>query len=192
LERALKPAETSALVYEVEKIHHGTPSGIDNTVIAYEQPVYFVRGAPTGPVPLSVGAPFLLLVGDTGRPSPTKQLVSFVRARRKQDREQVDAIIDRIGAIARQARDAIEAGQVEALGPLMTENHRLLAELGVSSPPLDTLVAAACQAGALGAKLSGAGQGGNMVALVPPDVEGAVARALRQAGAARVLQTAVE
>ena len=189
--QALEPAEVSTLVYEVEKIHHGTPSGIDNTVIAYGRPVYFVRGVPSGPMPLSVGAPFSLLIGDTGLPSPTRQLVSSVRARREQDRTECDGILKRIGSIARRGRRAVEAGQVRRLGPLMTENHRLLVELGVSSSALDALVDAAREAGALGSKLSGAGQGGNMLALIPPSAGGRVERALREAGAVRVIRTAV-
>ena len=191
LGHALEPAEVSTLVYEVEKIHHGTPSGIDNTVIAYEQPVYFVRGGPLEPVPLSVGAPFSLLIGDTGLPSPTKRLVSSVRARRERDRTECDAILERIGSITRRGRRAMEAGQVRKLGRLMTENHRLLVALGVSSPALDALVDAAREAGAMGSKLSGAGQGGNMLALIPPSAAGRVTRALQEAGAVRVIRTAV-
>jgi len=189
--RPLEPSEVSDLVYDVERIHHGTPSGIDNTVIAYEQPVYFVRDARSGPVPLSVGTPFRLLIADTGLPSPTRQLVSQVRERREHDRERYDAILERIGGITRRARCAIETGEVRDLGPLMTENHQLLVDLGVSSPALNALVDAARQAGAMGAKLSGAGQGGNTVALIPPAAEGRVGRALNEAGAARVIRTDV-
>jgi len=191
LGHALEPADVSALVYAVEKIHHGTPSGIDNTVIAYEKPVYFVREARVGPSPLSVGAPFRLLIGDTGLPSPTRRLVDRVRARREEDRAGCDAILEQIGSVARRGRRAIEEGRVGDLGPLMTENHRLLVELGVSSPALDALVNAACSTGATGSKLSGAGQGGNMLALAPPGAEGPVTRALRDAGAVRVIETTV-
>ena len=189
LGRSLATAEVSALVFEVEKIHHGTPSGIDNTVVAYEQPVYFMRGETVER--LSVGDPFTLLIGDTGIRSPTKRVVGQVRGSWKRRPARYDALFDQIGDIASQARRAIEAGRVDALGPLMDDNHELLIELGVSSPELDELVEAARFSGAMGAKLSGAGQGGNMVALVEDDCVEDVTEAVREAGAVRVIRTRV-
>ena len=98
---------------------------------------------------------------------------------------------DRIGEIAVAAREGIERGQVEMLGELMDENHALLREVGVSCPELDCLVAAARDGGALGAKLSGAGWGGNMIALVTEATQGRVDMLLRLAGATRVMITEV-
>lgn len=187
----LSCAEVSELVFEVEKLHHGTPSGIDNTVIAYEQPVYFVRTAASGPRLMSVGGPFTLLIADTGLPSPTKQLVSRVRERWEGDRARYETVFRRIGDITREAYRRIETGDVDALGPLMDKNHALLIELGVSSPTLNRLVDAARDAGASGAKLSGAGQGGNVLAQVDPEVAEDVAGRLREAGAARVIRASV-
>jgi mevalonate kinase len=192
LGHSLAPAEVSGLVYEVEKIHHGMPSGIDNTVIAYEQPVYFVRGESSVPALMSVGAPFMLLIADTGLPSPTRRLVDRVHRGWQRDPIRYQDLFECIGDIARNARRQIESGVIDSLGPLMNENHALLIELGVSSATLDRLVAAARAAGALGAKLSGAGQGGNMVALVDVATVHDVRVALMTAGAARVVQTTVE
>jgi len=189
LGHTLEPAEVSALVFEVEKIHHGTPSGIDNTVVAYEQPIYFVRGHPVER--LAAGAPFTLLIGDTGTHSPTRKVVGLVRRAWKRNPARCDALFDQMGDLADEARRAIEAGDVDALGPLMDENHALLIELHVSSPRLNELVEAARLAGALGAKLSGAGRGGNMIALVEDDLAKEVAEALREAGAVRVICTTV-
>jgi mevalonate kinase len=189
LGQPLEPKEASELVYEVEKIHHGTPSGIDNTVVAYEKPIYFVRGKPVER--LTVGNPFTLLIADTGNPSPTGKIVGRVRRKREREPAHYDALFDQIGDVADEARRAIESGDVEALGPLMDENHELLIELGVSSSLLDDLVETARLAGALGAKLSGAGQGGNMIALVEDDFADQVAEALRDADAVRVIQTKV-
>ncbi len=189
LGRAFKPAETSTLVFEVEKIHHGTPSGIDNTVVAYEQPVYFVQRQPVER--LTVGAPFTILIGDTGVRSPTKKVVEHVRRGQQREPAHYDALFDQIGDLADEARRAIESGDVDALGPLMDENHALLIELGVSSPKLNDLVETARFAGALGAKLSGAGRGGNMIALVEDDFVEDVTQALREAGAVRVIWTRV-
>jgi len=190
LGRPLSPAEVSALVFEVEKIHHGTPSGIDNTVVAYEQPVYFVRDQPSTIIErLDVGAPFTLLIADTGVPSSTKQVVQDVRLGWQREPARYEALFDQIGDIAEEARRMMEAGDVETLGLLMSENHSLLVELGVSSAALDDLVDTAHFAGALGSKLSGAGRGGNVIALVEDDNVEEVADAW--AGAAQVIRTTV-
>jgi mevalonate kinase len=85
----------------------------------------------------------------------------------------------------------IEGRAAEPLGALLTRNHALLRQLAVSSPELDTLVSAARAAGAQGAKLSGGGRGGNLLALVGEETKAAVAQALREAGAVRVLETRV-
>ncbi|MDE3090707.1 MAG: mevalonate kinase [Chloroflexota bacterium] len=186
----LSIGDISALAYEVEKLHHGTPSGIDNTVIAYEQPVYFVRDQPIES--FRVARPFLIAIADTGVASPTKIAVSDVRRAWESDRARYEALFDQIGAIARDARAAIERGDVDALGPLMNANQARLREIGVSSPEIETLVDAALRAGARGAKLSGAGRGGNVIALVDEANREAIERALIEAGAARVIVTRVE
>jgi mevalonate kinase len=186
---ALTTARISDLAYEVEKIHHGTPSGIDNTVVAHDRPVYFVRGRE--PEPLAIGASVRFLIGDTGIPAPTSQAVGLVRRRWEADPAALEAVFDAIAGLVTQARQALVDGQSAALGDFMNQNHRHLAGLGVSSPDLDRLVLAAGSTGALGAKMSGGGLGGNMVALVSPDRDEAVADALRRAGAVRVIQTEV-
>jgi mevalonate kinase len=169
----LDDATLNAVIYEVEKIHHGTPSGIDNTAIVYERPVYFVREQPIER--LSIAAPMTLVVGDTGKSASTR----------------TQPVLDAIGEIVRMARVALEQGDAPALGDLMTRNHALLQRLTVSSPELDTLVAAALAVGALGAKLSGGGRGGNMIALVMPEKISQVTAALRDAGAVQVFATEV-
>ncbi len=189
LGHTLETWAVSALAFEIEKIHHGTPSGIDNTVVAYEQPVYFVREQPIQR--LNVDTPFTLLVGDTGMRSSTKKTVGRVRRGWKRDPARYDALFDQIGDIVDQARQAIETGDVNALGSMMDDNHERLIKLGVSSPELDTLVEAARFAGAMGAKLSGAGRGGNMIALVEDDVAEEVTEALLEAGAKQVIGTTV-
>jgi mevalonate kinase len=189
LGRPLPDEQVNALAYEVEKLHHGTPSGIDNTVITYGQPVYFVKGRPIET--LRVGAPFTLVVGDTGVAAPTRESVADVRRLRQTDPARWEAVFDRIGGIAARARLAVESGETSALGPLMDENHALLQELTVSGPELDRLVAAARGSGARGAKLCGGGRGGNMIALVDPGCQTAVARALEAAGARRTILTTI-
>ncbi len=187
--RDLGPEELSALVFEVEKLYHGTPSGIDNTVIAYERPVYFIKGQP--PQPFHIAHPFTLAIADTGIASPTKIAVADVRRAWQADRDRYERLFDRVGEIVQAARRAIEEGNVDALGPLLDENHRLLQEIGVSSAELDRLAGAARAAGAQGAKLCGAGRGGNLIALIRPDQARSVSEALRAAGARSIIVTQV-
>ncbi|MFH1183824.1 MAG: mevalonate kinase [Chloroflexota bacterium] len=165
LGRPLADDQVSAYAFEIEKLHHGTPSGIDNSVIAHARPVYFVKGRPIEM--LHVREPFTVVIGHTGVPAPTRESVADVRRLWESDPAALDVVLDGIGAVARMAREAIETGMWRHLGPLMNENHALLQRLTVSSPELDRLVLAARRAGALGAKLSGGGRGGNMIALAP-------------------------
>ncbi len=182
--------ELSALVFETEIVHHGTPSGIDNSVITYNQPVYFVRGSPVEV--LRVRRPILLAIADTGVPSPTRLAVANVRSAWEADRQRYEGWFDRIGAIAAMARRAMETGQVSTLGGLMNQNQELLRLIGVSSPELETLISAALRAGAIGAKLCGAGRGGNMIALVNDESASWVASRLEEAGAVRVMVTRLD
>jgi mevalonate kinase len=184
------PADTvSRLAYKVEKIHHGTPSGIDNTVVTYAKPVYFVKNEPIET--FTIAQPFTIVIGDTGIRSPTKETVSDVRLSRQLDPERYDLLFAAVGSITRTARQAIEGGYQERLGPLMDENHALLQEMGVSSPELDLFVSRARQAGALGAKLSGGGRGGNMIALTTPEQAETVSLAIHDAGAVNTITTTV-
>jgi mevalonate kinase len=189
-ERSLSDEQVSAIAHEVEKLHHGTPSGIDNTVIAYAKPVYFVRGEPIQT--FSVARPFYLVIADTGQAAPTRESVGDVRKLWEADKSRWEAVFDKVGEVVQEARSAIESGQTSRLGPLMDANHALLQEMTVSSPELDRLVLAAKTAGADGAKLSGGGRGGNMLALVHPKEKApAIAESLRKAGAKNVIITQV-
>lgn len=184
-------ASVAALVYQSEQQLHGTPSGIDNTVVAYEQPIWFERRDGTPRVALlTLAAPLRLVVGDTGVRSATYRPVGAVRAAWQADPATYAAYFAEVAGIVRAARAALLAGDVVRLGALLNDNQRVLHAIGVSSPELERLTAAAVQAGAHGAKLSGGGWGGVMLALVTDDAQAAqVAAALRAAGATRVWDT---
>ena len=173
--------EVNAFTYEIEKLHHGTPSGIDNTVITYARPVYFARGRPIET--FRVAQPFTMVIGDTGISASTKESVNDVRKLWAADKAKWEGVFDEIGRIAMQARDAIENGTKKKLGELMNQNHALLQGMTVSSPELDKFVHSACEAGALGAKMSGGGRGGNMIALVEEEDVAGVIEALKSSGA---------
>jgi mevalonate kinase len=159
-------------------------------VVTYVRPVFFTRGQPIET--FKIAAPFTIVIGDTGVPSPTRETVTDVRIAWQADPNRFERLFAAAGRIARTARQAIENGYPQRLGPLMDENHFLLQEMGVSSPELDHLVAAAREAGASGAKLSGGGRGGNMIALVEAPAAEAVSEAIRHAGAVNTIVTTVQ
>jgi mevalonate kinase len=186
----LPDEQVSAIAFEVDKVYHGTPSGIDNTVITFGEPIYFIKDQPF--TLLAPASPLDFLIADTGVRSSTRKMVLGLRERWQQEHANYEKYFEAIESIVVQARASIEAGDPLTLGDLMNQNHRLLQDLGVSHPMLDQLTETAIKAGAFGAKLSGAGGGGNMIALVDPDRSDAVDAALRAAGAVEVIHTRVK
>jgi mevalonate kinase len=195
LGRPLGEIEISELAFEVEKLYHGTPSGIDNTVITYEKPIYFMKDDTDNEGKMEafhVSRPFTIVIGDSGVPSPTAAAVGDVRKAWQDDKNRFNAFFESTGEIVNQAKGAIETGDNAALGPLMNKNQDILKEMGVSSEKLERLIQAAHQAGAPGAKLSGGGRGGNMIALATPESARHVANGLIDAGATGTIITTVE
>ncbi|OQY89755.1 MAG: mevalonate kinase [Anaerolineae bacterium UTCFX1] len=181
LNHPMTDEDINSFAYDIEKLHHGRPSGIDNTVVAYAKPVYFVKGQPIEV--FKVGKPLTIVIGDTGISAPTKESVADVRKLWEADNTKWESMFDKVGEIAKHAREEIEIGDWRLLGELMNRNHALLQEMTVSSPELDTLVEAARKAGAVGAKLSGGGRGGNMIALAEAEKADDISFALISAGA---------
>lgn len=186
---SLANEQVSQIAFEVEKLHHGTPSGIDNTVITYNMPVYFMSGNPIER--FAIGFPLTLVIADSGISTPTAHTVADIHLAWQAEPQRYEAMFDNISEIVHAARDAIEAGRVEEVGALMNENHQILAQMGVSSPELEALIAVACKAGALGAKLCGGGRGGNMIALVKQQDIASLTKALINAGAAGTISTRI-
>lgn len=181
--------QISQFAFEVEKIHHGTPSGIDNSVVVLQQPIYYQKGVPMEI--LSITSPISILVADSGSPGDTQKAVSAVRESWLKEPEKYNQIFSDIGSLTQNARELIASGDTRELGLLMDQNHGLLQDLGVSTPGLDHLVQSARDAGALGAKLSGGGLGGHLIALVEQDAE-AVREHVLGAGAESAFLTVVE
>jgi mevalonate kinase len=186
---SLADQSVSELAFQVEQLHHGTPSGIDNNVIALERPLYYVRGQ--APRPFSLVKPLTLILGHCGIISRTGDVVSALRERYQENPEFYLDLFEQVGAIVEQAFKALMAGEISKVGTLMDQNHTLLQKMGVSIGSLDQLVESARCAGALGAKLSGAGAGGFMIAAVDPRKKQTVIDALRKAGAHHTLSTQV-
>ena len=191
IDRSASDEQVNRIAFELEKVYHGTPSGIDNTVITYAKPVYFQRGQPIRT--FKPRKPFTIVIGDTGIPAPTKESVADLRKLWEADRRTWDAIFTRVGQIVDEARRAIEYGKIRELGKLMNQNQDLLQHMTVSSPELEQLIEAARDAGALGAKLSGGGRGGNMIALAEPSSASVneIKNCLMTAGARHVITTRV-
>ncbi|MEW6717092.1 MAG: mevalonate kinase [Chloroflexota bacterium] len=185
----LTKEQVSAIAFEADKIYHHTPSGIDNTVITYQQPVYFIKNQPVQT--FKAYEPFTIVIADTGIPCPTMETVRDVRHGWQANPGRYDKLFDSIGCIVEKAHKLIQTGHNEDLGPLMDENHQLLCALGVSSQELDRLIEIARAAGALGAKLSGGGRGGNMIALTGRLNAPTIAKALQEAGAVHTITTTI-
>lgn len=186
-QQELSVEQLSTLVFDVEKLQHGTPSGIDNTVITHEKPIFFCKGQK--PEILKLAQPISFILADSGKRSSTRDTVRAVRRRYKKYPNEYHACFEEMGTIALTARDALANGENDLLGDLMHRNHVLLQKIGVSSPSLERLVEAALHAGVAGAKLSGAGIGGYIIAHVNPGESDQVVSALRAAGAKSITIT---
>lgn len=177
------------IVQEAERVAHGNPSGLDARAVTATAPIRFQQGAA---VPVEVGSSLVFTLADSGCSGSTAQAVAQVHERRTADRAGIDAIIDRIAELTEAASADLTRGAGTALGERMSQTHELLTSLGVSDERLDALVAAAHRAGSAGAKLTGGGQGGCIIALAD-DAEHAkeLGSALRAAGAPRTWTTTV-
>lgn len=168
-----------------ESVFHGNPSGVDHTTAAYGGVLRFVKGA--APEVLTGLPPLRLVVAQVEPGADTGVMVAGVRALRERSPARVDALLREAGALTDAGLDALRQGDLERLGLLMNLAHGLLHALGVSTEALDRGCHRARAAGALGAKLTGAGGGGCLVALVREPDEAAVTQALRDAGALQIL-----
>jgi len=169
------------IAFEAEKIMHGTPSGVDPAISTFGGTMLFQLD--TGFKPLEVKAEVPLVIGNTGVERSTRVQVAKVRELRDKYPQIVEPMMHTAREIVLRAIEALKRGDLETLGELMNINHALLYGLGVSDESLEWLVNAARKAGALGAKLTGAGGGGCMIALANRDKLETVLEAVQRAGA---------
>ena len=177
----LKDEEVNVLAFQCERVAHGTPSGIDNTVATYGRPLLYRAGEPPLVEPLALPEPITLVIGMTGVECLTAKTVARVREGHERNRDVYDTIFRGIDALTVQALEAIKRLDLERLGELMNVCQGLLNGLQVSSWELEELIQIARENGALGAKLTGGGGGGSMIALCP-DNPGKVVSAMQDAG----------
>ncbi|UCE72803.1 MAG: mevalonate kinase [Methanomassiliicoccales archaeon] len=171
------------IAYEGEKGYHGTPSGIDNTAATFGGLIWFKRGDPSFIKRLALKQPVEIVMGNTGVVANTKAAVAGVKERKENEPEKYDKIFDEAKELAQKARSALEVHDLQTVGQLMNKNHELLQQIEVSSQDLDFLVKLARDNGAHGAKMTGGGLGGYMVALTPgKEVQEKVAQAMEKEG----------
>ncbi len=183
----LDPQQLNALAYQSEQAVHGRPSGIDNTVITYEKPIYFQRGSEVEFIQPIQKLTFV--VADSGIRKSTRESTAQLAQDLVIDPDSTQPHLDAIAALVQQGKNALQSGDRESLGNVINANQQHLAALRLSCPELEALIHAACEAGALGAKLTGGGMGGHMLALVTPETEAAVTQALISAGSPHVFTT---
>jgi len=181
LQLGLDDDGVNAIAFASEKLAHGTPSGVDNTLATFSRPMLFRNAGGLQFESLGIDTPPPLIVAwgqETGR---TTEQVAGVRKRREQSVEHFDYLFDEMGRLSQQGAALLQTAKWEELGALMNICHGLLNAIGVSTPDLERMVALARQSGAVGAKITGAGGGGSIVALCPGNTS-AVDAELRRAG----------
>jgi mevalonate kinase len=191
----LDDKKINALAYECEKVSHGTPSGIDNTCATYGTPLWFEKNLEEGQNKIelfNIAKPLYLVIGDTGKTASTKEIVFGVKERREAEPEEYDEIFEQYISLVNEARIALQKGDIRMIGELMNNNQTLLREIGVSCDELEELIETSLEAGALGAKLSGAGKGGIMFALAEnKESQEKIARAIENKGF-KAIKTVIE
>ncbi len=176
--RTLTQEEVRHMAFELERIFHGTPSGIDNTTAQYGGLLSFRRDKPHRTLHAAATLPLLIAIGR--QPRHTRTVVLSLRARWEKDTSHLESCFDAIDALASQAEQAITRNDAGELGALLNRNHTLLQQLGVSTPELDAMVALARRHGACGAKLTGGGGGGAIICLAEDRQR--ILRAFEEAG----------
>ncbi len=180
----LSEDEVNACAYQAEIAYHGpTTSGVDNMVSTYGGIIHLTRGEPNVVQKMKWKEPVEVVIGDTGIIANTKTLLAALGERKKKAPEKYDRILRGARQIAEEATPSMEKFDLRGIGALMNRNQALLQEAEVSCPELDLLVDLCRKAGAMGAKLTGSGGGGCMLALTPGrDLQEKVASAIESRG----------
>jgi len=177
----LDDERVNEMAFECEKVAHGTPSGIDNTLATWGEFLLFRNGEKPQREVIEVAEPLPIVIGMSGVESLTARTVARVREAWKKNPALYERIFDEIDTLAGHGLDALKTGDFETLGEMMNVCQGLLNAMQVSSWELEELIQVARNNGAVGAKLTGGGGGGSIIALCPED-SARVAQAIRAAG----------
>ena len=160
--------EINHVGWEGEFAYHGIPSGVDNTASTYGGLMqYQIRNDQKIFEKISLEKPIEVVLGNSGVTANTAELDGFVENEKKHDPELFTARLKRITNQANEMRQALEVNNLIKVGEIMTANHDILIEMGLSHDILIHLCNLAIEKGALGAKVTGGGRGGYMSALTP-------------------------
>ena len=154
--------------YEGEKSYHGTPSGIDNTASTYGGLIWFKKNLTGGKNTmdlLQARKKMHLVIANTRITASTTEVVADVRQLKEKNSLRFEKIFDEYENLAKKAKTSLINGDITMIGELMNQNHKLLQEITVSGELNDKLVDMALQNGAVGAKMTGTGRGGLVIAL---------------------------
>lgn len=177
----LSDEEVNRLAFECEKHAHGTPSGIDNTVATYGKFLLYRGGDKPINQEINITKPITMVIGMCGIQSLTAKMTAQVRSAWEKHKTIYTRIFNEIDSITLAGLDAIKHQDLERLGDLMNINHGLLNGMRLSIWELEELIQIARNNGALGAKLTGGGGGGSMIALCPENAAGII-KAMQDAG----------
>lgn len=159
--------------YEGERAYHGTPSGIDNTASTYGGLIWFIKNLNGGKNTMEIlnsGKKIPLVIANTGITASTVEVVADVRKLKEANPVKFEKKFNEYHSLAINAKQALLEGDAISIGKLMNQNHKLLQEITVSGETNDKLVEIALNHGALGAKMTGTGRGGLVIALAENDV----------------------
>ncbi|MHA1258012.1 MAG: mevalonate kinase, partial [Promethearchaeota archaeon] len=183
---ALDDEKINEAAYEGEKAYHGTPSGIDNTASTYGGLIWFVKNLSGGKNTMDLlqsPKKMPLVIGNTGITASTTEVVADVRKLKEANPKKFDQIFNDYKNLAAEAKRALLEGNITAVANLMNQNHKLLQEITVSGEINDKLVNLALKNGAIGAKMTGTGRGGLVIALAENEsIQEKIAKAIEKEG----------
>jgi mevalonate kinase len=169
----LSNEKINSIAYEAEKAYAGNPSGIDNTAATFGGLIWFKKNLITGSneiEQLKIPEPVEIVIANTGIVANTKAMVAGVAERKEKNPKKYDVIFKQAEELAIKGKVALQVFNLRKVGSLMNENHHLLQEIEVSCKELDFLVELARKKGAIGAKMTGGGGGGCILALTPGEI----------------------
>jgi len=178
-ELGLNKDKINKIAYELEKVIHGTPSGIDNTITTYGNAIFFQEGK-FDFINLSKNIP--LLITHTNIEHNTKEAINRIKDMKAKNPHKVQKILKNIGRITKEAKNELIKGNFEEIGELMSLNQKYLAELKVSNNKISQIVKISNENGAYGSKLTGAGLGGCVISIGEKHILEEIANILREKG----------
>jgi len=182
----LNDEKINEAAYEGEKAYHGTPSGIDNTASTYGGLIWFVKNLSGGRNTIDrLESPrkMLLVIANSGITASTTEVVADVRRLKEENPEKFAKTFNEYGRLAKEAKKALLEGDIPTVGNLMNENHKMLQQITVSGEINDKLAEIALENGAIGAKMTGTGRGGLVIALAENEgTQGKIADAIEKEG----------